>query len=95
MKPLRVSKGIVTIAQFKNDAPRWLRQVAESGEPVVITLNGRPAGVLVSPEEFDRLQERHHMVESAVAGLADPKAGRSVLLAALKKRLAAKQASGS
>lgn len=88
MRPLRVSQGIVPIAQFKSEAPRWLRRVSESGEPVVITLNGRPAGVLMSPAAFDRLQERQRFLESVAAGLADAEAGRTLSTAALRRELA-------
>ena len=93
MKPLRVAQGIVPISQFKSEAPRWLRRVAESGEPVVITVNGKPAGVLVSPAEFDRLQERQRFLESVGAGVADAEAGRTIGPAELRRRLAAKRAS--
>jgi antitoxin YefM len=88
MKPLRVANGIVPIAQFKSEAPRWLRHVSESGEPVVITVNGKPAGVLVSPAEFDRLQERQRFMDSVEAGLADAEAGRTMTTAELRRRLA-------
>ena len=88
MKPLRVSGGIVPIAKFKGEAARWLQHVADSGEPLVITLNGKPAGVLLSPAEFDRLQERERFLESVTAGLADAEAGRTMGTAELKKRLA-------
>ena len=56
MKPLRVSDGIVPIGEFKAQAARWLRHLSDRGRPVIITQNGRPAGVLISPSEFDRLQ---------------------------------------
>ncbi len=88
MKPLRVSGGIVPIAQFNGEAARWLQHVADSGEPLVITLNGKPAGVLLSPAEFDRLQERERFLESVAAGLADAEAGRTMRTAELRKRLA-------
>ncbi len=38
---------------------------------MVITQNGRPAGVLLSPREYDRMQERQRFLESIAAGLAD------------------------
>jgi prevent-host-death family protein len=88
MKPLRVSEGIVPIAQFKGEAARWLQHVADSGEPVVITLNGKPAGVLLSPAEFDRLQARQRFLESVAVGLSDAEAGRTMETADLKRRLA-------
>jgi len=58
MRALKVAEDIVPVGEFKGQAARWLRHVAESGQPVVITQNGKPAGVLVSPSEYDRLTER-------------------------------------
>jgi len=92
MKPIRVSEGIVPIGEFKGQAARWLRQVAQTGEPVIITQNGRPAGVLLSPSNFDRLQERQRFLESIANGIADAKAGRLMGTPQLKRRLAARRA---
>lgn len=93
MKPFRVSEGIVPIAQFKSQAPQWLRHVTESGQPVVITLNGKPAGVLLSPIEFDRLQERERFIASVHEGVADADAGRLMSTAELRRRLTASRPS--
>lgn len=88
MKPLRISDGIVPIGEFKAQAARWLRRLANRSRPVVITQNGRPAGVLISPTEFDRLQERQRFLESIAAGLADAEAGRLMDTKELTRRLA-------
>ena len=88
MKPLRVAQDIVPVGEFKGRASRWLRRAAETGQPVVITQNGRPAGVLMSPVEFDRLQERQRFLESVAAGIADADAGRTMDTAELQRRLA-------
>jgi len=37
MKSLQISEGIVPIAEFKGQAARWLRRLAETDRPVVIT----------------------------------------------------------
>jgi len=71
MKSLRVSEDIVPIGEFKGQAARWLRRVSETGQPVVITQNGKPAGVLLSPSGFDRLQERQAFLESIAKGVGD------------------------
>jgi len=89
MKAMRVSDGIVPIGEFKGQAARWLRRLTETGQPVVITRNGRPAGVLLSPAEFDRLTERQRFLESVARGLADADAGRVMNTRELKRRLAA------
>ena len=56
---------------------------------MVITQNGRPAGVLLSPREYDRITERQRFLESIAAGLADAESGRVMDTAELGKRLQA------
>ena len=92
MKEVQVSDGIVPLGEFKAQAAKFLKRLGESGQPMVITQNGRPAGVLVSPREFDRIQERQRFLESISAGLADAEAGRVVDTAELKKRLRMRRA---
>lgn len=87
MKPLRVSQDIVPMAEFKSQAAHWFRRVAENDQPVVITQNGKPAGVLLSPAEFDRLVERQRFLQAVAAGVADIEAGRVVATDELKRRL--------
>lgn len=83
MRGVRISEDIVPVSDLKAQAADWLKRVAETGQPVVITQNGRAAGVLVSPADFDRLRERAGLLESIDAGLADEEAGRVVSHAAV------------
>jgi prevent-host-death family protein len=73
---VRISEDIVPVSDFKAQAADLLRRVAEGGRPLVITQNGKAAGVLLSPAEFDRLSERARFVAAVDAGLADADAGR-------------------
>jgi prevent-host-death family protein len=76
MRAVRISEDIVPVSEFKSQAADWLRRVGETGHPLVITQNGKAAGVLLSPAEFDRLSERARFVASVDEGLADADAGR-------------------
>ena len=78
MKPLVVAEDIVPMAEFKANASRMMRNLREGHRPVVITHNGRPAGVLVSPEDYDRLREHDRFMDAVKEGLADIAAGRSI-----------------
>ena len=89
MKEVQISDGIVPLGEFKAQAARLLKRIAESGQPMVITQNGRPAGVLLSPQEYDRIQERQRFLESIAAGLADAESGRTVTTLELRERLRA------
>ena len=90
MKELRVSENFVPISEFKAQAAAWLRKAGETGAPVVVTQNGKPAAVLLSPRAFDELTEQARFVSAVGAGLADAEAGRvhshSVVVSRLKAR---------
>jgi prevent-host-death family protein len=87
VKPLRVSEDVVPVGQFKAEAKKWLARAAETGQPLVITQNGRPAGVLLSPAEFDRLVERYQFARAVEQGIADADAGRLIDGHALRAQL--------
>lgn len=71
MQEIRLADGIVPLAAFKSQASRYLKQVAESQSPVVITQNGRAAGVLLSPTAYDLLRrdiaEYERLLEAAAS----------------------------
>ena len=78
MKSVQVSQDILPIGELKTHTSRVLRRLRDAQRPIVITLNGKPAAVLITPEEFDRLYERERFVEAVGKGLADAEAGRLV-----------------
>ncbi|UCG87715.1 MAG: type II toxin-antitoxin system Phd/YefM family antitoxin [Gemmatimonadota bacterium] len=75
MDPLHISEDIVPLGEFKTHASQVLRRVRERGRPIVITQNGRPAAVLLAPEEFDRLVEKRRFTSAVESGLSDSVAG--------------------
>ena len=95
MRTLRVSEDVVPIAQFKARAGRWLERARDTGHPVVITQNGKPAGVLLSPAEFDDLQERVRLFVDIAAGVADAEADRVFTTERVRRRLARRRSRGT
>lgn len=53
-----------------------LRQTQISRRPIIITQNGKPAGVLISPAEFDHLSEQNRFINAVKSGLDDIELGR-------------------
>ncbi len=78
MKSLRVAEDIIPLGEFKTKASSLIRELKEGAATVVITQNGRPAAVLMSPQEYDRLQEERRYLEAVALGLSDAVAGRTV-----------------
>ena len=73
---LQVSKDILPLGEFKAKASQVLRELHENRRAVVITQNGRPAAVLITPEDFDLLHERDRFLEAVQEGMEDVAAGR-------------------
>jgi prevent-host-death family protein len=78
VKAIRVSEGIVPLGEFKAQAARLIKELKDEAAPLVITQNGRPAAVMLSPRAYDELRERQEFIEAVAAGLADAVAGRVV-----------------
>ena len=78
MKPLQIAEDIVPIAEFKAHVSEVVRGLRERGRPLVITQNGKPAAVLLSPEEFDALIDQARVVAAVQQGLAEAEAGQLI-----------------
>ncbi|MCB9730611.1 MAG: type II toxin-antitoxin system Phd/YefM family antitoxin [Deltaproteobacteria bacterium] len=78
MKPVRMQDDIVPIDEFKTHASRIMRRLQEERRPIVITERGKATGVLVTPEDFDRLTERERFVTAVEQGLAESEAGLTI-----------------
>jgi len=78
MRNFRMNEDVVPAKEFKAKLSAWLKHVARNRRPVLITLNGKPAGILLDPRDFDEVQERARFVEAVQKGLEDADAGRFV-----------------
>ncbi len=87
MKTPHISEDILPLGQFKTRASEVLRRLRNARRPIVITQNGKPAAVLIAPEDFDRLVEREQFLTAVQEGLADLEAGRWMDDAALSQEL--------
>lgn len=87
MKDILLSEDVVSIAEFKAKAVHWLERIKTTGHPIMITQNGKPAGVLVSPLDYDRTLEKEKFIESIMRGLSDAEEERTFSTQQLKKRL--------
>jgi len=76
MRNIRVSENIIPVSEFKARAAEWLRRLSRSSEPLVITQNGKAAGVLLSPAAYDEFVERYQFMKAVEQGLSDVDSGR-------------------
>ena len=91
MKSISVTNDIIPIGKFKTGLSKWFKSVQSTGHPLIITQNGKPAGVLLSPSEYDELVHEKASLDSIRRGVADANAGRvldekGIRAALVKKR---------
>jgi len=78
MRHIKLTDDVVPLHELKAKASYWLGHVAKNRRPVLITQNGRPAGVLLDPRDFEETQERARFVEAVNAGIKDADAERFI-----------------
>jgi len=75
---MKISRDIQSLSVFKRDAAKFLKLMKETGEPLVLTVNGKPAAVVLDPQDYELILEREkrETIAAVRRGLADFEAGR-------------------
>lgn len=76
---MKLSRDIQSLSVFKRDSSKFLKQIKKTGEPLVLTVNGKAAAVVLDPDSYEdylREKDRQDTVAAIRRGLADAKAGR-------------------
>ncbi|MBK7381110.1 MAG: type II toxin-antitoxin system Phd/YefM family antitoxin [Ignavibacteriales bacterium] len=87
MRNISVSSDIIPVGQFKASLAKYLKDLQTRKNSLIITQNGKPAGVLVSPEEFDELRESKLFIDSISKGLANSENGEVLSTSQLRTEL--------
>ena len=78
-----LARDIHSLTDFKKNTTEFLRQLKDTGEPVVLTINGKAELVVQDAASYQRLldlAEAAKVVEGISQGLEDMKAGRTISL---------------
>jgi prevent-host-death family protein len=93
---LNLEHGIDSLTNFKRQTADYLEQLHKTGEPVVLTVNGKAQVVVQDAGAYQKLVEaaakanREETLAAIREGLADVAAGRSKPARAALKSLAKK-----
>ena len=87
MKNILVANDIIPVGQFKSGLAKYLKEVQNKRNSLIITQNGKPAGVLISPSEFDELRQTKLFIESISRGLSDSEKGEMLSTSQLRSEL--------
>lgn len=91
-----VSTGIDSLTNFKRQTADYLARLHKTGEPVVLTVNGKAEVVIQDAAAYQKLveaaskSERDETIAAIREGLADVAAGRTKSARSVLKALAKK-----
>jgi len=90
---LDVRRDIHTLSEFKRNTVQLVRQLKKTGEPIILTLNGKAEVVILDAASYGRVREaldRLETLEGIHDGLEDMAAGRMLSLEDAKEEAAKK-----
>jgi len=77
---LNLTRDINSLSNFKRDTSRFIEQMKETGNPVVLTVNGKAELIVQDAQSYQKLLEQLDRLEAIVGikqGLEDVVAGRT------------------
>jgi prevent-host-death family protein len=93
---INLANGIDSLTNFKRQTAEYLARLRKTGEPVVLTVNGKAEVVVQDARAYQKLVEaaaradRDETVAAVLAGLADVEAKRTKPARAALRALAKK-----
>ena len=76
---MKLTRDIQSLSVFKRDSSKFIKQMKKTGQPIVLTVNGKAAAVVHDPDSYQdylREKDRQEAIAGIRRGLADVKNGR-------------------
>ena len=92
---LDISRDIHSLTDFKKNTSEFINQLKQTGEPLVLTINGKAELVVQDAAAYQKLRqvaEEARVLEGIRQGLEDMSAGRTVGLDEFKEYVRTKHA---
>lgn len=83
-----ISRDIQSLTDFKKNTSEFVEQLKQTGEPVVLTINGKAELVVQDAAAYQKLRavaEEARVLEGIRQGIEDMNAGRTVGLDGFKE----------
>ncbi len=87
---LNIGRDIHSLSDFKRKTPEFIERLEQTGEPVVLTVNGRAKIVVQDAESYQKMLElldRAETIEAIREGLESVKQGKTMSLDQFDKEM--------
>ena len=71
MSTFSIEKDIIPVSTFNESEEEYLSSLAKNQRSLVLTKDGKATAVLVSPEEYDRLQDNKNVLNLIASRLQE------------------------
>jgi len=78
MQQPKLDEDIRPLSEFRSGVASFVKQVNDTGRPLVLTQHGRGVAVLVDIHEFESMRERLETLEDIAAARAQLDAGEGI-----------------
>jgi prevent-host-death family protein len=78
MQPLKLDEDIRPLSEFRAGVAAFVRQVNETGRPLLLTQHGRGVVVVLDVREFEAMRERLALLEEISRAEAQLAAGEGI-----------------
>ena len=76
---MKLTRDIQSLSVFKRDTAKFLKQMKKTGQPIVLTVNGKAAAVVLDPDSYQsylREKDWQDTITALRQAREDVKAGR-------------------
>jgi len=87
---LNISRDIQSLSNFKRNTVEFIEQMKQTGNPVVLTVNGKAELVVQDAVSYQKLLDALDRLEAIAGikqGLADVEAGRTIALSDFEQEM--------
>lgn len=78
MQPMKFDEDIRPLSEFRAGVASFVKQVTETGRPLVLTQRGRGVAVVLDVHEFEAMRERLALLEDIARAEAQLARGEGV-----------------
>lgn len=64
---MNIVRDIQSLSEFKQNASKFVKQVQETKQPIVLTVNGRPVAVVQDAESYQEMADAKEYRETVAA----------------------------
>ena len=78
MRSLKLDEDIRPLSEFRAGVATFIKQVNETGRPLVLTQHGRGVAVVIDIAEYAEMRERLETLEDIAVARAELAAGKGI-----------------